>query len=270
MHVALIPPRGLENYALRSNFHLTLAIPGLQSRKTYGGMYQRAVRLGDYVVLDNGAAEGQPATDEALFNMGKALQCNEVVLPDSMYESKQTVEAVARFLSNPNFVWDVVPKMMAVPQGTALRSFRYCINAFAEMPDIKVIGIPRHIIPTLDMKSARVDLANWIAENHPNRFEIHFLGMHPMWLGEIPATVKYAPHVRSVDSSLPFNYAIARKRLVGAKDIVMRPDFYFEEDWSRRISTKLVRDNIKTLMEWANAEYREEAPSSPMRVVPAL
>ncbi len=268
MRTALIPPRGLENYALQSNFHLALAIPGLMSRRTYSGMYLRASRLGDYVVLDNGANEGTAVPTEDLVRVATDLQCQEIVMPDVLADKDATIRRVREFVRTVH----IGTKKMAVLQGKNYAELRWCVSHFADIPEVTVIGIPRHIISTVNKPSIRIDLANEIENVHPKRFEIHFLGTNPQWLREVCAATKYAGHVRSVDSSLPFNYTIARKRLSLTGEPVYRPTGFFEEDWSRRVDVQLLKDNIETFLEWTNADIRisrQEAPAREVRGVSA-
>lgn len=261
MKIALIPPRGLENYALGSRFHLALAIPELIRRATYRGMYERATRLGDYVVLDNGAYEGQTVPDGLLFATSERLMCSEIVLPDVMLNTTDTVSRVAEYCRSYNSS----VKKMAVAQGTTQEQFRRCVEAFSQRPEIQVLGIPKHMPTTLEKPAARIEFANWVKTRYKERFEIHFLGANSMWLGEIRAVTKYANHVRSLDTSLPFNYAIAGaelKVMSSTGTVISRPDHYFDADWSREITTSLIQDNIATIMEWARAEFRQETPAS--------
>lgn len=249
MQVGLIPPKGLENFALGSNFHLALASPKLMARKTYGGMYTRAGRLGDYVILDNGAAENDLVSDYDLLAAAGMIHASEVVAPDVIRSSAGTIKRTTNFVrvGQPRY------KLMGVPQGINLPEFRKCVKAFADLEEIRVIGIPRHMIATIKHKAIRIDFANWVVETYPGRFEIHLLGTDPTWLAEVKHASKYAPHIRSVDSSLPFNYAIAGHRLDTTDAIVWRPDLYFDRDWNGKVDPKLVRQNVETLLEWAGA-----------------
>jgi len=267
MKVALIPPRGLENCALRSKFHLALAIPDLMRRQMYGGMYTRMATLGDYVVLDNGLAEGCPATPEQILQYAEQIKAKEVVLPDVMKDAHATIKAVKAFLA-----LDIELKysFMAVVQGNTLPDFKFCVEAFAHQPFVSVIGIPRHMLETLNVKSARINLAQWITENYPERFDIHFLGTNPVWLPEVRHAVKYVPFVRSVDTSMPFSYAIAGEHLALTKKQITRPTFYFERDWVHGVDGGLLRANIRTLLDWANADasgVRTETSARKLRVV---
>lgn len=265
MRVALIPPRGLENYALRSRFHLALAIPTLLTRQTYGGMYKRAAKLGDYVVMDNGANEGQRATGQLLCDLATNFGCQEVVLPDVLYDKYGTIMGAKVYLMGG--YGGLGLRKMAVLQGKDPTDLKSCAIRFADIPQITVVGIPRHSIVTMNRPAVRIEIANWIEDRFPKRFKIHLLGTNSAYLGEVSAAQKYAPHIRSVDTSMPFNYAIAHRSLTRVTDTVIRPERYFTDDWSGRIDVNLLRDNIDTLMEWAGEVGREEAPMGTMRTV---
>jgi hypothetical protein len=249
--VALIPPRTLENYALKSRFHLALAIPELLQRRPYREVYKRAVRLKDYVVLDNGLAEGKPCSAVQLARYAEELGCQELVLPDVWKDADGTVTAVTNFFK---IDWDLDMKCMAVAQGQSNIQFKRCIEAFAAMPFVQVVGLPRHMLETLNRASIRIDIANWLAHEYPDRFEVHFLGTNAtVWPSEVKAATKYAAHVRSVDTSMPFSYALAGERLDDADKRIIRPPDFFNTNWVVRTNPQLLRDNIATLMGWANA-----------------
>jgi len=261
MEAALIPAKGLEIYALRSTFHLALAIPTALKNPLYVGAYRRAASRGDYIVLDNGAAEGQTAPDKQLLEAARMLRAQEIVAPDVIKDSFATIARTKTFCSK--FGEDLVGlKVMAVAQGNKLANFRTCIDNLARLSKVGVIGIPRHIIDTLDSKAARIDLANWIQEAYPLRFGIHLLGTNPRWLHEIKSAATYAPHIRSVDSSLPFTYTIQNTRLSTTTKTFTRHPRFFTMDWSRDVPANLLRDNIQTFMEWAGAKIGTTAPVS--------
>lgn len=265
MRTGLIPPRGLENFALRSKFHLALAIPELMDRRVYGGMYTRAVTLGDFVVLDNGLAEGRPASSEALLTYAKRIRAQEVVLPDALRNTEKTLELVTTFFKN---YAPLDHNYMAVVQGKNIMELRYSIDQYCRMPYVHTLGIPRHLLETIETKSCRIDLATWIYDTYPNRFDIHFLGTNPVWLSEIRFASKYTPFVRSVDSSMPFSYTLAGEELATTTKQITRPPKYFDIDWSRRVQGELLRKNIETFMEWADASgTRSEESISRMRSV---
>ena len=262
MKSALIPPRGLENYILYSNFHLALAIPECMKNNEYVEAYQQAAMRGDYIVVDNGAADGGLVSNEELLKAASVLMAQEVVAPDVFYDKVSTVVKVKEFLkymaSAPN---SQTFKVMAVVQGTNYNDLYDCVDVYSNIKDVKVLGLPKHLLTTLNLKSARIDLANWIKQYYSDRFELHFLGTNPCWIKEIASAVKYAPHIRSVDSALPFNYALASQNLATTKIELTRNPEYFNLDWADSVSARRVTENINTFMEWSSATI-VEAPSS--------
>lgn len=263
MEAALIPARGLEIYALRSTFHLTLAIPDALHNPYYVGAYRRAASRGDYIILDNGAAENQMAPDKKIIEAARILRAQEIVAPDVIKDSTATVARTTAFCSK--FAEDLIGlKVMAVAQGNKLAGFRTCVDNLARISRVKVIGIPRHVMETLDSKAARIDLANWIREAYPLRFDIHLLGTNPKWLHEVKAAATYAPHIRSVDSALAFNYTIHHTKLATTNKAFTRHPRFFTADWSRDVPANLLRDNIHTFMEWAGAKVGATASTSGM------
>jgi hypothetical protein len=261
MNAALIPARGLEIYALRSTFHLALAIPETLNNPFYIGAYRRAASRGDYIILDNGAAEGQIAPDKVLLDAARLLRANEIVAPDMIKDGPATIVRTKSFCYQ--YAEDLAGfKLMAVAQGNSLAGFRTCIDNLARISKVKVIGLPRHAIDTLESKAARIDLANWIREAYPLRFGIHLLGTNPKWLHEIKSAATYAPHIRSVDSALAFNYTISHTKLATTNKALTRHPRFFTYDWSRDVPANLLRDNIQTFMEWAGAKVGTKAASS--------
>lgn len=249
MQAALIAPRGLESTVLLSRYHLALALPETFSNKEYVRNYLEARRRGDYVILDNGACEGQLADSSFLFDMAHKIKPNEIVIPDTLGDYRETIKQARAFIADYS---TTSYKYMAVVQGRTMGDFQRCATQFLSMEAITSIGIPRHMMTTLNAFAARIDLANWIERKMPKRFEMHFLGANAMWLGEIPSVTKYAPHVRGIDSSLPYTYTINNLELEKLGAFPPRPDKYFELERSLNTAEQvLLAMNIKTFKGWA-------------------
>lgn len=253
MQVALIPPTGLETWALRSGFHLTL--PHMFSNLDYRATYIRAAQRGDYIVLDNGEAEGVRVTGLNLRKMALEVEANEVVAPDIIGDKAKTCAAVHQFFRHAEGETskevDAVVRYMAVVQGQNMAELKACVEYYAGIPKIRVLGIPRHLLVTIEQSSVRIDLANWIRDFHFGRFEIHLLGTSPSWIQEVRYASKYAPHIRSVDTSMPFNYAIAGIPIQhDTRKTIPRPLTYFTKDHST-LDTSLIKYNVDRLLEWA-------------------
>lgn len=263
MKLCLIPPKGLERYALESDYHLTLGIPSCMSNKDYLNTYGQAKLRGDTIIMDNGAAEGSPIVPQVMNDYARIICANEIVLPDVLGNRDRTVDAIENYLArHPNIAG--LYRCMAVVQGKGLRELVWMIHYLADRKEVTSLGLPRILTQSLGKEdlSIRLDLANTIARLHPGRFDIHLLGANPQWPGEVRAAAKYASHIRSMDTSMPFNYTLYGRRiksnLLGESPIA-RPTEYFTKVHKDDHPT-LLRDNIRTMMEWANVGAK--APSS--------
>jgi hypothetical protein len=245
--IALIPPRGLERHVLRSNFHLNLAVPACLSNPAYLETYRHARNRGDYIVMDNGAAEGQPAPDEAIVQHLSTFSAEEVVLPDVLGNAQATRDAVRSFVAQ-YYSFVRRHKCMAVVQGQDLVQVLDLIAYYNTVGHINTLGLPRRLAVTMQRAGIRIDLANLIKSMYPGRFEIHFLGAIPSWICEIKYVAKYAPHVRSLDTSAPFTYAMAGKEVSNPSVKLVRPKGYLTEQASADES--LLIQNIETLISW--------------------
>lgn len=254
MKLALIPPRGLENYIHLSSIQLALAhIEHVE----YLREYAIADRRRDFIILDNGIAEGvKDLTAKRLCVLASRFGADELVAPDVMNNGTKTLHAVEKFLDEV----EQLPKtykslrIMAVAHSTSgdLEGAKGLVNYYADKPEIHTLGIPRCLMSE-EHRAVRIDLANWVYESLPGRFEIHLLGTNPLWPREVASAATYAPHIRSVDTSMPFNYTIARERLdVKKPATVKRPPNYF--DVPRDIDPDLLRRNITAMFGWVNAE----------------
>jgi hypothetical protein len=244
--VALIPPRGWENYfADSTGIQMTLALPELFGYPAYVPAIANVRRRGDYIIMDNGAAEGKPLPSRQINTYADMIGANEIVLPDALGDANVTLAKTRHFL-RVNYL----PKMkyMAVVQGTTPKEIQNLILQYDPDDRITTLGIPRDMMTRLESKSARIDLANWICTNFPNRFEIHFLGAHAAWPQEVKAAAKYC-EIRSTDTSLPFNFAIAGEDLKLSKQRIVRRSSYFVN--LRDAHPDLVKRNIETYLEWA-------------------
>jgi hypothetical protein len=259
MKVAFIPPRGLESYALHSRFHLALALPELLQRAAYTDVYQRAANGGDFIIVDNGEAEGNRCSPQQLLDAARVLRASEIVLPDVIGDGPDTYKRAKKFVDK--YGEEVQGySLMAVAQGDNISKFMACIDLLATIPGVTTIGLPRHSLSRCRSTAARIDLANWIRETYRKKFAIHFLGVAPTYLPEIKWAAKYAAHVRSIDSSAPFNYAMNKELLTSMKTVV-RPERYFEKNWSMAVPRDLVLENIRIMKEWASDRGAPPPPS---------
>jgi hypothetical protein len=251
MRLALIPPRGLGQRALKGTALMSLSIPAYHGSFEWASVVRASKnsRKGTfYHILDNGAAEGEPCDAATLVSYAKALEVNEVVSPDIMGDYEGTMMVNQKFFNDPptgfaKFKW------MGVIQGDTEDDLVRCASFYAQNPAISTLGIPRITIQKLNKLNARIDLANRLSTQFGDRFQLHLLGGHPAWPGEIRAAAQYTT-VRSMDTSLPFNYALAGKYIVDNLEPVSRPKGYFTS--FQEPNPQILEFNLYAAMEWAN------------------
>jgi hypothetical protein len=245
--IGLIPPRGLEAYALRSDLHMVLASPSAINNSEYYDTYANDTTK--FKILDNGANEdGKAVSDNSLLSYASLLPADEIVLPDVMGNKDRTVNAVDRFL-DVNRTEALKYSCMAVLHAPTVRQAINTARYWSENRLISTIGIPR--IAAKHQANVRIEIATELHARFNERFQIHFLGSVVMWPTEIRAVVKYAPFVRSMDTSLPFNFTIGRTDLEKwPRQVLPRPANYFIKDFGG-IDKKLLEHNIETFKGWA-------------------
>jgi hypothetical protein len=248
MKAALIPPKGYYNSTAQSDYHLMLA---QNTDPEYIGMYS-SLPPDNYIIMDNGAAEGATVRDNILLHRATAMGVDEVVVPDEIGDSEGTIARAHRFFgaAQKDAHWQKYKYMGVVQSQGDHGGIMECIHSFAEMP-INVLGVPRHLV-TND-KYARFNILSMIkGYGFHKRFEVHLLGTNPKWSAEISVIQEVHPWVRGVDSSLPYNYSIVGERLTAKfrdNNPIARPEGYF--DTIRKIDPDLLQDNIDTFMRWA-------------------
>src|SRR5690348_15016690 len=177
MKLALIPPYSQMVTVYQTNYQLVL--PEHLANKQYQEAYVTARRNGDYLILDNGAAEGQLLSHGELRSMALGLMVNEIVVPDVLGSMDDTLELAKTFFQ---FGVDTRFKYMGVVQGKTYDECCACVEAYYEtFGEITVLGIPRHLITTCDKDNIRSELALYIRRRHPG-YQVHLLGTNPEYI----------------------------------------------------------------------------------------
>lgn len=247
---------GLYLTAGQSDFHLVLA-QQCSADPDYKKAFTRGygpVGPDDFVILDNGAYEGDMVTNDYLFNTALDIKANEIVLPDKMRSVEGTIESSVKAIKAYD-VWYNFMKpsytfgMMGVLQTSgSMGEVIESLEQFAKWPQITTVGIPRHFCD-ID-KYFRYQVLN-VNQEYKDRFKFHLLGTNPKVPNEVSLIADRFPWVRSVDSSLPYNYTLAGVVLTTYAARIERPVEYFERDWSGGFDRYLLQDNINTYMRWA-------------------
>lgn len=214
----------------------------------------------DYVILDNGLAEGYNASDEQMLALAATYRPDEIVIPDVMGDFTKNTSRALTFLDSFGTFFagdeDYVPKLMFVAQGKSTFEFQASIAWALGVSEITAIGIPRHTLETTNDLNARISLANFAQLMPGFDREIHFLGASPLWSSEMKdladSTKTMQKHVRGMDTSMPFVYAHALA-YVDEDYSVHRPPGYFNMT-AGRFSSEYVDHNVDLMLEWCSAE----------------
>lgn len=224
MKLALIPPFTCMGAIGHTDYQLLL--PQNISNKRYANAYHRFRREGHFMILDNGVAEGVETSPEELHELAYHMMVNEIVVPDVLGDVEQTLSLATHFHKYA----DIKFHYMGVVQGQDLDECYDCVNRFATLGYIRTIGVPRHLLTTIN-ENARFHVVQYIRSTFGQRFNIHLLGTNPMFMREFEAFGRSyeAFNVRGVDTSAPFTYGMAGVSLLDTSEAVHRPDDYFNQ-----------------------------------------
>lgn len=249
--LALIPPIDLLEYTDQTRFQLML--PHLVDDQRYAYTYKRHCKdPWMYIILDNGVAEAVDFDTRDLLLMALDYRPDELVIPDVMQDAMATISKAVQFLDRisrlaEDELFFQRLNYMFVIQGKTMNDFRRCVEFASTHTWISTIGIPRHAIMTLGELNVRSELAQYVKQT--SGLPVHLLGgshMHPTELRD----EKWPINVRSTDTSAPFNYAYAMKKL-RQNNRVLRPDRYFEltlDDFSR----EYLDYNVNVIRSWTS------------------
>lgn len=258
MEAALIAPVDLVHTQTTS---WQLMLPHIVHPE-YLQFYREASGRGDCIILDNGAAERVAVSDDDLCRTAMRYHVSELAIPDILGDWEATVQRLEAFFKRTNFhvMQPLINLGMTghfkfgfVAQGRTVQEAIKCVGAVMSSMwghYIGVIYLPRLLLDEGGYH-ARIELARAIHEGFEDRVELHMFGTNPRWPQEVMAVRHEVPFVRSVDTSLPYNYALAGKKLGDARpsERVHRTRNYFDTDWSK-VQPGLIHDNIKTFLEW--------------------
>lgn len=273
MKAALIPPIPMLDTYATGSFHLLLS--HLMEFQRYRDHYIEQRKNGAYLVLDNSAHEfqvGQSAED--LRTLSLALNTQEVVIPDKLFDADKTVDNALQTLelwyeSGDERMSDLNPALMYVPQGGTELQWVSCARELVRMHCFMVkrhkgfrrsfvLGISKDydgewdggILPVLRDYIQPLRTALW-AEREI-KMHVHMLGwMRDLWV--LASIAREFPWIRSTDSAKPFVYALNEITLNPDHPSPLyptRPPGYFHIPLDGTIKSRATR-NVKVFQEIA-------------------
>jgi len=169
---------------------------------------------GHYIILDNGAYEGELLDLKSLLELAKSVNANEIVLPDVFQDANKTVQSYKQILVTKELPDNC--KYMLVPQGKNLAEWFTCFEQINNIWDKSkyewVLGIPKWLAK--DDPGVRAEILTVLGYRGFKQ-PIHLLGCNGM--PEIRKIVdvlkRRVAKVRSIDTSYPIKLAQAGKKL---------------------------------------------------------
>lgn len=180
--VAEIVPTNCLNTIKDNPYHMCLANVSAKDPK-YARFYGYcAGKHGNFVLMDNGAAEGDQLSIEELIIEYEKIKPSQVVLPDTLLDGRGTLHKSKAALETIKMYYDGNPPFtfMAVPQGKTLSEWIECAEEFVQWTDVKAIGISKFLADETGEKYIRYHAANALDDlmKRYNRYDIeaHLLG----------------------------------------------------------------------------------------------
>lgn len=266
MQLILIPPKSLLYTVAARGWYL--ALPQLAYDIEYR-RFHKGRHPSQWLILDNGAAEGHMPTMDELLRCAEDLEADEVVVPDVLGNMEGTLGGARVFGKYSKSEFSHGTKFMAVLQGRTLQELKTCLDEYMLMGWVDTIGIPRHTLETVEcdhpshsgkQKDAirkngctymRAHIIEYFLEQYEGLAKIHMLGASPRFEQECLYIERTFPGaVRSMDTSMPYNWAHREMRLSPVGCGVSRPSNYFDLDKSK-FSNDALLHNIRTMKMWA-------------------
>ncbi len=227
-------------------------MPHLYQEKRYRDFYRKRSDEGDYIILDNGAAEGLEFGNKHLYTVAEGIGAHEIVVPDTLGDGNDTI---AKGLAFSRHTRDGYRYMM-VAQGNNINECLQTIDMIAtdtKFMYVTAIGIPRLI--NRENRHARFTVSKFIAERGYNRaLEIHYLGANKH-LDEVGYLAETGVG-RGIDTSAPIYMGLRRARIKDMDPWVPRPSDYFQKS----TDNPAIEENINTYLDWANYDRTEVLP----------
>ena len=251
MRVAILAPWNLLQYSALSNYHLTLL--HLYKIKEYKEFYLERARQGDFITLDNGANEGVDIDDADLVDAAIEYEVSEVVAPDQPRDGEESTERTLAFLSQykPTLVARNI-LTMGCPHGQSRRQWLHNVRLIA--PLVTTLGVSKKVEEIDHGDLQRPELVELVIDMSP---KIHLLGADSTywWIKRYDHWYNQLRGVRSVDTQklvaaglqdVPLDQ-MTTKAEVGSFDLSKAALVTAEHQ------DDIIRNNIRTYMEWANA-----------------
>lgn len=247
------PLNHLDLMDLGNAGYFVLAQYYITDRK-YREFVKRKRKEGNFVLLDNGVAEGQLVTEDILIDVCKDLQPSEVIAPDILFDKDQTLSNLDSFLKRILDEKISGVQIMAVPQGHTKEDWLECYESILNKNQVCTIGFSKIGISQafLNMKSHDYIMeARHLCIQELNDLSLLKKPIHCLGAGN-PNEFKFYrnfPVIRSNDSNISIWSSINNISFYNDvfKRIPPSNDFFHYKMNSNQL--KLAKSNVQYLLE---------------------
>lgn len=244
--ISIVPTQHLHLTG-HQKYHLVLA-QAIGKDQIYTGFYRERSKNQDYIILDNGSAEGERVSMQELHEKAQEIGASELVLPDEFFDSVKTMwlaQDCLGYLYREGWEGNI----MAVPQGRDLTEWTDCALNLLNTNMIDCIGVPKNLVHTAGWfgRVKAIQRLEEVAKEFRGKIKYHLLGC---WLD--PREVGVLHHVfydviRTVDSRLAYLYT--------ANGLVLDPNEHNkphkkEMPFSAVVDEQLLEKNIERWEEY--------------------
>lgn len=241
----VIAPTAFLYTAMKFDTHLVLAHL-VATDDSYQSFYKTRSRLGDFVIMDNGAFElGCSYEPDKLIELAHKCGADAIVLPD--YPGKppeQTIEAAIQLIpvtKEAGLRTFFCPQSMIGDTEGWISSYRWaCDNPDIDMIGMSILGIP-NALPHIPKSYARVVMTQLLIDRGIFNFKKyhHYLGLNSAPNVELPSLIKMKA-LNSCDSSGPVWSAICghRYNITGDSFMPIHKKYLREVDFNQPWTTK--------------------------------
>jgi len=230
MKIAVIGADATMSHILGLSFHFLLA-QQLCGKTLTQNSYRDLSAHGDFIMVDNGAAEGELVLNETLIDIAEAVSADEVVLPDVLRDSSGTLSR-----STASSILWAIPhtKRVIVPQGRNWSEWIACLENLLSRCNPATIGVAKWLEELPGGRKKALEIIYQRRYHH--RCRIHLLGAARDFMTEMREL--NFPFVRSMDTALPLAHA-------QVPEIMMTATQRVSIDWQKPIEGRIAERNIQ-------------------------
>jgi hypothetical protein len=252
---AVIAPTPYLRMLRASGYHMALG-QYLMDDPEYLAHYQLVHRRGGFIMVDNGAAEGDIRPFIDVVRVSNEVGADEIAMPDVLRDGRATWELTS---AKHNLGLVPPPKRMVIPQGKTWAEWRTCAERMIGGLEFATIGIAKHLEALEWGRGMALLILNELGVL--TRYNIHLLGVCNNPQAEIERALGVYRGIRGIDTGAPVAYA--------QNGAAITSSTRYSLDWTNwEAPPELVRRNIRVMERWCYAKFEydpwagEETPAS--------